>query len=66
MDQNQEFLTPRELSKRFRVAPYTIGNWVEKGYFPALRLGPRTLRIRTADFEAFLKKAEIQTKEVNR
>jgi prophage regulatory protein len=55
-----EFLTDRDLSKRYRVSRATIWRWVRAGSLPApLRLSPACTRWRSGDLNDFeAKRAE--------
>ncbi|MCD2443458.1 helix-turn-helix domain-containing protein [Agromyces sp. SYSU K20354] len=33
------------------VSTETVRNWISRGYLPAVRLGPRLIRIRRADLD---------------
>jgi excisionase family DNA binding protein len=44
-----ELCTVREASVMLRVSKATIWRWIDAGRLPALRLGPRTVRLRRGD-----------------
>src|SRR5438105_10512310 len=49
-----EFLTVREVADLLKINQQTIRNWIDRGDFPAVRVGPRRVRIRRVDLDAFL------------
>jgi excisionase family DNA binding protein len=52
------FLTVQDIATALRLNPQTVRNWIARGSLPALKVG-RRVRIRRADFEAFLEHARI-------
>ena len=50
--------TVASLAGEWHVRPRTIRAWIAAGKLKAIKLGTRTLRIRAAEAEAFLKRAE--------
>src|SRR5258708_1346209 len=44
-----EYCTVAEVAKLFRVSKPTVWRWVASGRLPAIRRGPRTIRIRRED-----------------
>jgi len=42
-----QYLTVAEIAEDMRVTTRTVYAWIDRGHFPALRLGYRTLRIPT-------------------
>ena len=42
-----------EVARQLRVSPATVYSWVRSGKMPAVRIGPRLIRIRDRDLEAF-------------
>lgn len=49
-----EYLTARELMERFKIPRSTFYRYLRDGYLPpGLRVGPRTVRWRRSDVEAF-------------
>ena len=50
-----EFLTVEEIAKQMKVKEFTVRDWIRKGELPAYKVG-RTLRVKKADYEEFLKK----------
>jgi len=48
-----EFVRPADVASRYGVTTRTVGNWINKGVFPAVRRG-QTTRIRMADVIAAL------------
>lgn len=48
-------LRMKDLTERIGVVPSTIYRWIDAGLFPkSLPLGPRAVRWREADVEAFI------------
>lgn len=56
MSERPEFLTPAEVSARFRVSKSTVYRWVREDIVKAVRIG-NTVRVRSADIEAKLTEA---------
>lgn len=52
-----DFLTTREVAQRYGVHPATVRRWVSDGRLPAVRVGPRQLRIRVADLAQVVRAA---------
>ena len=50
--------TANELARLWGVTERTIRSWIAAGKLKAIKLGGRTLRVRAAEAEAFLKRAE--------
>jgi excisionase family DNA binding protein len=46
-----ELLTIREAAEVLRVSEVTISRWIKQGRLPALRVGPRAIRIRRDDLD---------------
>jgi excisionase family DNA binding protein len=56
-----EFLTVYvyEVAELLKMNAQTIRNWIDQGKLPAVRVGPRRVRIKQADLDRFLKAGEI-------
>jgi excisionase family DNA binding protein len=54
MEANGELLTIRETAELLRVSEITVSRWVKQGRLPAMRVGPRAVRIRRHDIERVL------------
>jgi excisionase family DNA binding protein len=50
----EDFLTVYDIADLLRVNPQTVRNWISRGELPAIRVGSRRVRVRRADFDAFL------------
>ena len=46
-------LTTSEVADRFGVSRATVLRWAAAGRIPSRRLGPKTIRFRAADVDAF-------------
>lgn len=44
--------TPKDIAARWQVSVRLIHNMIERGELPAVRLGPKLLRIRPTDIDA--------------
>lgn len=44
MERQSEFLTARELARRFNVSPETVRAWGRSGRIPTLRLSRKVVR----------------------
>ena len=51
----ETFLTVAEIAELLKLNPQTIRNWIDRGSLPAVRVGPRRVRVRQADLDEFLK-----------
>ena len=63
-----EFLNADEVAARLRIAAGTMKAWVRSGRLPGIMLGPRCLRIRPADLEAWLarqQQIELQPESID-
>jgi excisionase family DNA binding protein len=47
-----DYLTPAEAAVLLRTVPSTIYRHIEDGTLPAIRLGPRFIRIKRSDLDA--------------
>lgn len=48
------FYTPREIAEIFKVAPYTVADWIRKGELKATRIGTKLWRISEKDLLNYL------------
>jgi predicted DNA-binding transcriptional regulator AlpA len=66
MNEDQVFLTKKELAAKLRMSPRSVMRWVEYGLLPEpIRLGPYALRWDAGVIAAFLKdKANVNTHHV--
>ena len=53
MDDN-DYLSPDDVAELVKVHPATVRQWVPTGQLPAGRAGPRRVRIRRSDLDAFI------------
>jgi excisionase family DNA binding protein len=49
-----EFLTVQDVAQLLRLNPQTVGNMIDRGDLPAIRVGARRVRIERSDLDAFL------------
>lgn len=52
-----DVLTVKQAAALLQVTERTIRNYIESGLLPALRMGPRLIRIRRADLERLFSEA---------
>ena len=51
---NDELLTIGEAAERLRISRSSLYDRLRDGSIPTVRLGPRIVRVRTSDLDAFL------------
>ena len=51
---DQQFLTPKEVSRLLKVHPSTPYKWVKRNAIPFFRIGEKCLRFRKSDIELFI------------
>lgn len=51
---SEDLITTFEAAQRFGVRESTMETWVQKGRIAVVRLGPKTLRLRTSEVERFI------------
>ena len=49
-----ELLTVAEVAERLKLNQQTVRNWIDEERLPALRIGPRRVRVKAGDLEAFV------------
>jgi excisionase family DNA binding protein len=49
-----EFFTVDEIATQFKVDQQTVRNWIDDGALNAIRIGPRRVRVRQSDLEAYI------------
>ncbi len=54
MSDDDELLTVLEVAERLKVNQQTVRNWLDRGDMRETRVGPRRIRVRESDLEAFL------------
>jgi excisionase family DNA binding protein len=52
--QEERLLTVAEAARRLDVSPSTVWRWIDARRLPAVRVGMRKIRIRSADVEAMV------------
>ncbi|TAM62857.1 helix-turn-helix domain-containing protein [Mycobacterium sp.] len=52
-------LRKSEVASKLRVTERTVDRWIHDGALPALRYGSRTVRIDSADLDAFGRSAAV-------
>ena len=60
----EPLVTPDELAEYLKVSVDTIHRAIRSGDLPAIRVGPRLLRIRTEDARQFVRPAEAAAPRV--
>ena len=50
----ETFWTVAEIAEQLKLNSQTIRNWIDQGSLPAVRVGPRRVRVRQSDLDAFL------------
>ena len=60
----EPFVTPDELAAYIKVSVDTIHRAIRTGALPAIRIGPRLLRIRTGDARQFLRPTRATNRAV--
>jgi excisionase family DNA binding protein len=59
--QAAELCSVRDAATRLGVSPSTVWRWVNAGWLPAVRLGPRSIRIRRRDVDHAVRPASVPT-----
>jgi excisionase family DNA binding protein len=49
----EEFLTVADIAELLKVNPQTVRNWIDRRALPAVRVGPRRVRVMQSDLDAF-------------
>jgi excisionase family DNA binding protein len=49
-----EFLTARQIAELLQVNQQTVRNWIDRRELPAVRVGPRRVRVRRGDLDRFV------------
>jgi excisionase family DNA binding protein len=52
----ETYLTVADVAELLKLNPQTIRNWIDRGELPAVRVGPRRVRIRQSDLDALLER----------
>jgi excisionase family DNA binding protein len=52
----EEYFTPQEIAKRFKVTVTAVYNWIDRGQLFAIKLG-ESVRVPKSALEAFIKPA---------
>ncbi|HXD64909.1 MAG TPA: helix-turn-helix domain-containing protein [Solirubrobacteraceae bacterium] len=52
--QRADYLTVNEIAELLRLNPQTIRNTIDCGELPAVRFGPRRVRVKQSDLDAFI------------
>lgn len=58
-----EFLTVDEVAELLKLNQQTVRNMIDRAEMPAVRVGPRRIRIRRADLDAFLDRSATARRE---
>jgi excisionase family DNA binding protein len=51
---DDELYTVEQVADRLKVNQQSVRNWIDKGSLPAVRVGPRRIRIRPVDLNQFI------------
>ncbi|MCH9776449.1 MAG: AlpA family transcriptional regulator [Planctomycetes bacterium] len=63
MEDQTEYVSPREIAEQLCVTAETLLAWADKGKFPKpIKLAPKTQRWKRSDVENFLNQKQIDTK----
>src|SRR4051812_32055628 len=62
---DRDFYTVAEAARVLEVNPSTIWRWIEARQLPAVRVGPRSIRIRKLDLEAMVRPARSSEEETS-
>lgn len=54
-DELEGMLTMPEVAERMGVHLNTVRNWIQKGYLPVIKWGPRFVRVHEDDLAQFIK-----------
>ena len=60
------FLTIAEVANLLRLNQQTVRNWIDRGDLPAVRIGPRRVRVRESDLERLIAAGETTPIETER
>ena len=58
-----DFCTVAEVADMLGVSASTVWRWVDSGKLPAMRVGPKAIRIRRQDAEAAVRPTELDADE---
>ena len=47
-------MTVAEIAEQLKLNPQTVRNWIDRQLLPAVRVGPRRVRVRQSDLDEFL------------
>jgi excisionase family DNA binding protein len=50
----EEFISPKEISRLLKIHPSTIYKWVKRNAIPFFRVGEKCVRFRKSDIELFI------------
>lgn len=56
---NPEWLTVEQVAAETSAHRNTVLRWIDKGYLPAYRFGPRVIRINRADLDAMIQESRL-------
>ena len=51
---DETFLTVGDVAELLRLNQQTVRNWIDRGELPAVRVGPRRVRIKRSDLDRFI------------
>lgn len=52
------YYTPQEIAQLFKVAPYTVSDWIRKGKLNATKIGSKLWRVSKKDLQDYLREQE--------
>jgi excisionase family DNA binding protein len=64
MAEPDELLTVAEIAATLKMNQQSIGNWIDSGYLPAIRIG-RRVRVKRSDFDALLEASYTRKPETS-
>lgn len=60
---SDEYYTPEEISKMFKITPATVYKWIAKGQLLVIPMGPHTMRVPKQALEDLIKPVEPNKRE---
>ena len=63
---DESYLTVQQIAQALSLNRQTVYNWIDDGKLPALQVGPRRVRVRQSDLDAFLEASTTARKETKK